>query len=123
MPVIYIEDIRKYIKRHVIFFSKLILKSIIDICLILVHRSPYFMTFFEIIEAIIFRPKSYLLVHCIACRPVYLTHFCSSHRNYSTSRGSGVHKLENKRKTLASPKSKPYEDLYAGRGRPENEPV
>ena len=121
MPVIIIEDIRKYIKRHVIFFSKLILKSIIDISLIFV--SPYFMTSFEETEAIIFRPKSYLLIHCIACRPVYLTHFCNSYRNYSTYRGSGVHKSEKKRKTLASPKSRPYEDLYVGRGRPKNEPV
>lgn len=38
------------------------------------------------------------------------------------SRGS-ENKLVTRRKTLTSPKSRAYEDLYAGRGIPKNEPV
>ena len=45
-------------------------------------------------------------------------------RYYSTNRGlEGNPKLGSKSKTLSSPKSRPYEDLYAGRGIPKNEPV
>jgi hypothetical protein len=43
-------------------------------------------------------------------------------RYYSTIRASKK-KSGTKSKTLSSPKSRPYADLYAGRGKPENEPV
>jgi hypothetical protein len=41
-------------------------------------------------------------------------------RNYSTGRGNSK---KGSRKTLSSPESKPYEDLYTGRGVPEYEPI
>jgi len=45
-------------------------------------------------------------------------------RNYSTLKGSGdPKKKSSKRKTLSSPESRPYDDLYAGRGIPNNEPI
>lgn len=45
-------------------------------------------------------------------------------RYYSTNIGPEASKKSvTKSKTLSSPKSKPYADLYAGRGKPENEPV
>lgn len=46
-------------------------------------------------------------------------------RYYSTIIGpkASQKKSGTKSKTLSSPKSKPYADLYAGRGKPENEPV
>jgi hypothetical protein len=51
----------------------------------------------------------------------------SGSRNYSTSRkyNSSNNKLLSKRKTLTSPKSRAYIDIYAGRGIPKhnNEPV
>ena len=49
----------------------------------------------------------------------------SSKRNYSTLKGSGALCTKNipKRKTLSSPESRPYTDLYEGRGTPKNEPI
>lgn len=45
-------------------------------------------------------------------------------RNYSTLKGYGDPKNKSsKRKNLSSPESRPYEDLYAGRGIPNNEPI
>jgi hypothetical protein len=45
-------------------------------------------------------------------------------RNYSTLKVSGDPKNKSsKRKNLSSPESRPYEDLYAGRGIPNNEPI
>ena len=74
----------------------------------------------------ILRTKSYNLAYSKTRRLKYLTYSCSyksiTSRNYSTSGRSGDKRLS-KSKTLASPKSRPYEDLYAGRGRPINEPI
>lgn len=45
-------------------------------------------------------------------------------RCYSTSKSAGSNKkLATKRKTLTSPKSRAYEDLYGGRGIPKNESI
>lgn len=48
-----------------------------------------------------------------------------SSRHYSTSRDKKSQDISSKniRKTLSSPESKPYDDLYIGRGIPVNEPI
>lgn len=51
----------------------------------------------------------------------------SQKRCFSTSNRSRVNKIEDNyskssRKTLKSPQSRPYEDLYKGRGKPKYEP-
>lgn len=44
-------------------------------------------------------------------------------RCYSTSKNNNSGDTNSKRKTLSSPESRPYDDLYEGRGKPINEPV
>lgn len=111
------------IKCNVVFFSKLILLSIIEICFLLICCHLCHMI--SEIGAIL-HTKSYYLAYSktrhLKCHTYSCSYSSITTRNYSTSGRSGDQRLS-KSKTLASPRSRPYEDLYAGRGRPINEPI
>ena len=108
MPVIFVTylvtcDFKvKNIWGHVIFFSTFLFVSII--IRLLNHLYPT--DRLRPINKVCFHSNSYLNV--------------AGKRNFSTAKGNSE---KGSRKTLSSPESKPYEDLYAGRGMPENEPV
>jgi hypothetical protein len=98
------------VKGYVIFFSIFIFLSIIDrLCVISCSKDK-------------FKSKE------LSLKSGSYSFNSIGKRKYNTSKGSGAGDSKNKsstssRKTLSSPESRPYADLYVGRGIPKNEPI
>lgn len=125
MPVIlilwivnfYINYFYEGIKSYVIFFSIIIYINIIYL-LSLFYSNSQVKPNNNVLQ---FSRYSLLRSRAASIKNILLR----SKRNYSTLKGSGALCTKNKpkRKTLSSPESRPYTDLYEGRGTPKNEPV
>lgn len=137
MPVIFFVYLADYklnmqgedIKCYVIFFSIILQSKLLSESYLLVNE--VFLSIIDILLVFFCTYDSHLKsnLYMTSSRSVkysYCLRFNKiGNRNYSTNRVSrgSENKLGTWRKTLSSPKSKAYEDLYGGRGIPKNEPV
>lgn len=136
MPVIFVMYLAyklkiqgKDIKCYVIFFSIILHRNLLSVSYLMVNE-----VFLSIIYILLVLFCSYdshsksnsYMVSPRSVKDSYCPGFnYLGNRNYSTNSVSldSANKLVTRRKTLSSPKSRAYEDLYAGRGIPKNEPV